>query len=468
MNQLTKRETSSVEKENDNPELQEGSKEDFKLRNRRPLGVPTAISADLLRPLPRGMDALLLSIVGMVAALILWSAFAEIEETTKGEGRVIPASKIQVVQNLEGGIVREILVREGQHVEAGSILLRIDPTLAGSSHGEKNERILGLRALVARLQAEVNNEPLTFPEELVTHHPKFVLHQHREYNERKRELEAVINTLNLQAKQRAQERLELEAKIETLKRALEIAKSELEILKPLVETRSVSRSVFLQAQGKLNDTQGALRAAQLALPRVIDQRLEALSRRKEKETAFRAEALEKLAKANIEIRALSEANKGAFDKLSRTTVRAPATGIVKTVNVTTKGQVIKPGSDLIEIVPLNDTLLVEARIRPQDIAFLHPGQEAIVKLTAYDFSLYGGLEGRLERIAADSTTNDKGETFYLIQVRTSSNTLKSKGEKLRVIPGMVAEVNILTGAKTVLQYLIKPLTRMRHNALTER
>jgi len=437
------------------------------LRN-RPLGVPTAISADLLRPLPRGLDALLLSLIGVVAALIIWASFAKIEEATKGQGRVIPASKIQVVQNLEGGIVREILVHEGAHVKAGSVLLRIDPTLAGSSHGERNERILGLRALVARLNAEVSDEPLTFPEDLVSNHPKLVLRQHQEYMERKKELEAAVTTLKLQAKQRAQERLELEAKIETLERSLEIARSELEILRPLVKTRSVSRSELLIAQGKLNDTLGALRAAQLALPRVKDQRLEALSRLREKETTFRAEALEKLSSANIELSALSEANKGAADKLARTTVRAPATGIVKTVNVSTIGQVIKPGSNLVEIVPLDDTLLIEARIKPKDIAFLHPGQKALVKLTAYDFSLYGGLEGQLEQIGADSTTNDKGETYYTVHVRTAANTLKHKGEDLRIIPGMVAQVNIMTGSKTVLQYLTKPLTRMRHDALTER
>lgn len=434
----------------------------------RALGVPSAISADLLRPLPRGLDALLLCLIGLVAAFFIWATFAMVEETTKGEGRVIPASKIQLVQNLEGGIVREIFVREGDHVTAGDVLLRIDPTLAGSSHAEANERILGLRALVARLSAEVNLTPLTFPDDLVSHHPRLVLHQNNEYTERKRELEAALATLDLQAKQRAQERLELEAKIGTLERALEIAESELEILRPLAKTRSVSRSELLGSQAKVNETRGALKGAQLALPRIIDQRLEALSRREEKQAAFRAQALQKLAQANIELNALTQGNRGAADKLARTTVRSPATGIIKTVHVTTKGQVVKPGIDLIEIVPLNDTLLIEARVRPADIAFLHPGQRALVKLTAYDFSLYGGLEGRVEQIGADSTTNDKGETYYIIRVRTSRNTLKNQGDDLRIIPGMVAQVNIMTGSKTVLSYLTKPLTRMRHNALSER
>lgn len=431
-------------------------------------GTPTAISADLLRPLPKGLDALLLSLVALVAAFFVWATFATIEETTKGDGRIIPASKIQVVQNLEGGIVREVLIHEGQHVKAGDILLRIDPTLAGSSHGETHQRIQGLRALVARLTAEVDGTPLTFPDDVVKQHPNLVVHQNNEYTERRRELDAAIATFELQAKQHAQERLELEAKIATLERSLQIARDELAILEPLAERRAVSRSELLRARAKVNETEGALSAAQLALPRLTDQRLEALSRSREKKAAYRADALSQLAKANIELNALQETNKGEADRLSRTTVRAPATGIVKTVNVTTIGQVIKPGSDLIEIVPLNDTLLVEARIRPKDIAFLHPGQTAIVKLTAYDFSLYGGLEGSLEQISADSTTDDKGDTFYLVRVRTSRNTLRHDSEDLRIIPGMIAEVNILTGEKTVLSYLTKPLTRMRHNALTER
>jgi len=433
-----------------------------------PAGIPTAISADLLRPLPNGLDALLLSLIGLVAAFIVWAKFAVVEETTRGEGRVIPASKIQIVQNLEGGIVRELRVREGDRVAAGDILLHIDPTQAGSSLGEARERILGLRALIARLQAEIEGSDLVFPSDVTEAVPGLVARQREHFEARKAELSSAMSAFDLQEKQRAQEILELEAKIANQKRALELANEELAILRQLASKRAVSKSELLAAERRLNEAEGTLRAAQLALPRVGAQRLEVRDRREEKRAAFRADALQKLTSARVELSALIEANRGTADTLARTRVRAPATGIVKTLYVNTVGQVVKPGSDLVEIVPVNEKLLVEARVRPQDIAFLRPGQPALVKLTAYDFSLYGGLDGRLERIGADSVTNEKGETYYLIRVRTEKSRLRHGGKDLPIIPGMVAQVDVKTGSKTVLAYLTKPLTRMKQDALSER
>ncbi len=433
-----------------------------------PVGVPTAVSADLLRPVPKGLNALMLSLVGLVAAFVIWSAFAIIEETTRGEGRVIPAGKIQVVQNLEGGIVRELLVREGKRVEAGDILLRIDPTQAGSNLGETRERILGLRALIVRLEAEVEGRELNFPDEVSEAIPGLVERQREHYEARQRELRSALSAFDLQEKQRAQEMLELGARIENQKRALQIAKDELAILAPLAERRAVSRSELLAADRRLNEAEGTLSAAELALPRVEAQRLEVLDRRQERLSAFRSDSLQKLTSARVELSTLEETSRGNADTLARTTVRAPATGIVKTVHVNTIGQVVKPGSDLVEIVPLNESLLIEARVRPSDIAFLSPGQPALVKLTAYDFSLYGGLEGRLEQIGADSITNEKGETYYMIKVRTGSSKLTHGGDNLPILPGMVAQVDVKTGSKTVMTYLTKPLTRMREDALRER
>ena len=431
-------------------------------------GVPTAISADLLQPLPRGINALLLSLVGLVAAFVVWAANATIEEATRGQGRVIPASKIQVVQNLEGGIIRKILVHEGATVKAGDILLRIDPTQAGSSLGETRQRMRGLRALIARLQAEVEGRPLTFPKDLKDQGSGLLAQQRAQFIERKRELDAAISALDYQATQRAQEQIELNAKIENLKTSLEIAQAQLAMIRPLARSRAASRAELLSARAKVNETKGALAAAKLALPRIKAQYLEVLDRRKEKLSAFRAEALKKLSSARVELSVLMESDRGAADTLARTIVRAPVSGIVKTVHVTTPGQVVKPGSDLVEIVPLNDALLIEARVRPRDIAFLRPGQKALVKLTAYDFALYGGLIGKLERIGADSITNERGETYYLIRVRTTKSQLSHGETQLPILPGMVAEVDILTGSKTVLAYLTKPLTRMRQSALREK
>lgn len=433
-----------------------------------PLSVPSAISADLLRPLPRGLDAMILALSAMVFSFVAWSAWAVIEEVTRGEGRIIPASKIQLVQNLEGGIVRHLGVHEGDRVNAGDVLLRIDPTQAGSSLGEARLRMFGLRTQIARLRAEIEDSDLSFDKEIADAVPELIGRQRQHFQERQRELKASLAVLSAQQKQRAQEIRELTAKIKRQSRAKEIAEAELAILRPLAAKRAVSRANVLEAERKLNEAAGSLEAAELALPRIKAQLQEVRERRLEKLAAFRSEALQQLTRARVELAALQQASKGQADTLARTTVRAPVKGIVKTVHVTTIGQVVAPGSDLVEIVPLDDTLLVEARVRPSDIAFLRPGQEALVKLTAYDFSLYGGLKGRLEQIGADSVTNDKGETYYLVRVRTTTSTLRHGGEDLPIIPGMVAQVDVKTGSKTVLTYLTKPLTRMRQEALQER
>jgi adhesin transport system membrane fusion protein len=433
----------------------------------RPIGIPSAVSADLLRPMARGADALLVTMVVLVVTFLTWAAYAGLQEVATGRGRVIPASKIQLVQNLEGGIVREILVRDGALVREGDIILRIDPTAAGSSLGEAREKTLGLKALMARLEAEVDGTPLSFPDD-VLERPDLANHQREHYEARKKELEGAAGALELQEKQRAQEILELEAKIETLSRASKLAQEELDMVRPLEKTRAASRSEVLQLEQRTNDIQGNLRAAELALPRVRAAMQEVRDRRNEKLSAFRGEALQKLSGARVELSALNETSKWSADKVNRTTVRAPVSGIVKTVHVTTTGQVVQPGSNLIEIVPLNDSLLIEAQIRPQDIAFVRPGQDAIVKVTAYDFSIYGGLKARVEQIGADSIATDKGDIYYLIRVRTDETFLKYGTETLPIIPGMVADVDILTGKKTVLSYLTKPLTRMRDVAMRER
>jgi len=433
----------------------------------RKAGIPTAISADLMRGPSRGLSALLLTLIAMVAMFILWSAFAKREEVTTGQGRVIPASKIQIVQNLEGGIVRAIHVRDGAMVTEGDVILRIDPTLSGAPLGEAREKMLGLKALIARLQAEVDDRPLVFPPE-IAERPDVVSQQHDQYETRKRELDAALRALELQEKQRAQEIIELKGKIETLSVGLKLTEEEFALVRPLEKTKAASRSEILQLEGKVNDIRGGLRAAELALPRVDAAMREAQDRRLEKVNGFRGESLQKLSAARVELLSLSEASRSGQDKFDRTTVRAPVTGIVKTVHVTTAGQVVQPGSSLVEIVPLNDTLLIEAQIRPQDIGFLHPGQEAIVRLTAYDFSIYGGLKGYVEQIGADSITTEKGETHYIVRIRTTVSTLQKGTTVLPIIPGMIAEVDVITGSKTILTYLTKPFTRMRDTAMRER
>ncbi len=434
----------------------------------RRLGIPTAVSADLLRLPSRRISAVMFALVLLIATFVVWAALANIAEVTTGHGRVIPASRIQVVQNLEGGIVREVLVREGDLVRKGAVLARIDPTIAGSSLGEAREKMLGLMALIARFEAEIGDLPLVFPAELADKRADLITHQREHYEARRRELEAATSALDGLQRQRLQEILEADAKIATLTRSLEIASQELELVRNLERSKAASRSEVLTLEGKVNDLQGALKGTELALPRLRAATSEVGDRRTEKIAAFRSDALQKIASARVEMSALAEASRSGEDKLARTTVTAPTAGIVKTVNVSTPGQVIQPGHNLLEIVPLNENLLVEAQVRPQDIAFLRPGQAAKVKISAYDPSIYGALDARVEQIGADSTTTEKGETYYLIRVRTNASHLEYGGEALPIIPGMVADVDIVTGSKSVMTYLTKPMIRIRDNALRER
>lgn len=430
--------------------------------------VPSAISADLMAPMPRGMSVLMGSLISLVGIGVLWASVARLQEVTTGRGRVIPASKIQVVQNLEGGIVRETLVREGALVREGQIILRIDPTLAGSSLGEAREKLYGLKALVARLEAEVEGRELEFPQDVIEQRPDLAGHQRDLFQARRREIEGALSALDLQERQRRQEVAEAEARIGTLKRALSIATQELELIRPLERTRAASRSELLAAEAKVNDLSVSLTATELAVPRLQAAMEEASWRRAEKLQAYRGDSLQKLSAARVELAALGEASRSSEDKVARTTIRAPVNGVIKTVHVTTAGQVVQPGHSLVEIVPLDDHLLIEAQVRPQDIAFLRPGQEALVRITAYDFALYSGLKGRVEQIGADSVTTEKGESYYLVRVRTERAYLQHGDERLAIIPGMVAEVDVITGSKTVIAYLTKPLTRMRQTAMRER
>jgi membrane fusion protein, adhesin transport system len=439
-----------------------------KLPDARPLGLPTAVSADLLEP-PRRLQHLSILASAMVIAVgCIWASQAQVQEFAVGQGKVIPARKLQVVQSLEGGIVRAIAVKEGQQVRAGDLLLSIDPTAPGAQLAEGREKSAGLMAAAARLDAEAKGVAPIFPDEIAARRPDIITTERALHESRRRELDSALSALDLQIRQREQEVIETQAKIDSLKATLAVARREWDLVRPLVASGAAARVEGLRAEGKIVETEGALRGAELALPRVEAALAEARDKRSEKQQSFRSDALARLAQAENELAALTQAMRGAEDKVRRTDMTAPVNGIVKSVNITTIGQVIQPGSSAMEIVPLDETLLVEAQIRPQDIAFLRPGLDAMVKLSAYDSTIYGGLPATLEHIGADSVTTEKGETYYVIRVRTRAAALRHRDRDLPIIPGMVAEVEVKTGEKTVMQYLLKPMTRMKQQALRER
>jgi adhesin transport system membrane fusion protein len=423
--------------------------------------------AQLLRP--RAFAHLLL--VAIAAFFILffaWASWATLDEVTRGEGRVIPSSQVQVVQNLEGGIVSQILVHEGEIVERGQVLLQIDNIRAAADLRENRKRHLALVGALARLRAEVGATGIAFAPEVLAAAGEVVRNERDLFDARQEALASELAILRSQALQREQELAELQRRMSQLEGSYALALEELEITEPLAARRIVPKIDLLRLKRQINDLAGELETTRLSIERVRSASDEAARRIEEKSLSFRAEAQRELNVVQAEAAALEEKIAADTDRVERTDVRSPVRGTIKQLFVNTVGGVIQPGEDLVEIVPLEDTLLVEAKVRPADIAFLRPGQAATVKVTAYDFSIYGGLDAVVEDISADTITDEQGERFYRIRVRTSDSTLEKAGTALPIIPGMTTEVDILTGEKTVMDYLLKPILRARYNALRER
>jgi adhesin transport system membrane fusion protein len=410
---------------------------------------------------------LLLAMAAFVIAAIAWAGRARVDEVAVGAGRVIPTSQVQVVQNLEGGILSALMVTEGDVVEAGQVLLRIDDTTFASSFRENRARYLGFLASLARLEAEVEGKPVVFPADLADER-EVVANERALLDARRAELDASLDVLRRQEEQRKQELLELQRRITGTDQRLALARQELGIMAPMVERGVTPRVELLRVQRLVNELEQDLETARISVPKADAALAEAQRRQAERRAAFRSAAQQDLNTQRVQLRALQESLTSVRDRVARTEVKSPVRGIVQRVKVNTIGGVIKPGDDLVEIVPLDDTLLVEARIRPSDIAFLRPGQSAQVKLTAYDYATYGILPGKLEYISADTIVDEQGQSYYRIRVRTETNYLGTEDKPLHIIPGMVAQVDVVTGKKTVLEYLLKPVIRARTNALRER
>ena len=423
--------------------------------------------ANLYRP-RRFAHILLFAIVLFFTLFIAWASFARLDEVTRGEGRVIPSSQVQVVQNLEGGIVADIRIREAQIVEAGDILLRIDNVKAASDLRGARKRHLSLLGAIARLQAEIEERGIDFPPEVMTDARRVAIDETALFNARQAALQSELEILRHQANQRDQEVAELQTRLVQLERSAALAADELKITEPLAAKRVVSKVDLLRLKRQVNDLQGELESARLSVPRLELAQREAHRRIEERFLNFQAEAQRELTTVQTEAAALAETIAADSDRVNRTDVRSPVRGTIKSLLINTIGGVIQPGQDLVEIVPLEDTLLVEAQIRPADIAFLRPDQPAVVKVTAYDFAVYGGLDAEVESISADTITDDRGDHFFRVRVRTEGSSLEKSGEPLPIIPGMTTQVDILTGQKTVMDYLMKPILRIRDEAFRER
>ncbi|UYP28985.1 HlyD family type I secretion periplasmic adaptor subunit [Pseudomonas sp. Z8(2022)] len=399
---------------------------------------------------------------------LAWAHFAVLEEVTTGEGKAIPSSKVQVIQNLEGGIVSEIFVREGQVVDKGDTLLRLDDTRFLSNRGETEADRLALVARLERLAAEAEGREPSLPAEITQGAPQLAEDELALYRSRQQRLQSEQRTLGEQLRQKEQELAEFRSKAQQYRSSLGLLQQELNMSQPLVASGAISQVEVLRLRRSLVEVRGSLEATNLAIPRAEAAMSEIRSKMEESELSFRSDAFKELNEVRTELQKITATSVAIEDKVSRTTVTSPVRGVIKQLKVNTIGGVVQPGSDMLEIVPLDDSLLIEAKVRPQDVAFLHPGQKAMVKFTAYDYTIYGGLKANLELISADTITDEEGNSFYLIQVRTEKSHLGSEEHPLLIIPGMVATVDIITGEKSVLDYLLKPVLKARSEAMRER
>lgn len=414
----------------------------------------------------RGSRMLLWVSLLVVIALVSWAAVGEIDEVVRGPGKVVPSRQVQIVQSLDGGIVEQILVRPGERVEEGQVLLRIDPTRYTSSLGENRAERLALTAKAARLEALANDQMFQAPEDLIKEAPALVEMERRVWEARTQELQTTLKIANDQLNQRRQELRETEANRDQAAASCGLTSRELQVTRPLLKSGAVSEVDLLRLQRDVARFCGEQKAAAAQIERIHAAIQEAENKIQEAELNVRNQARVELSDTRAKLSGLEQSQLALADRVKLAEVRSPVRGTINTLMANTVGGVVQPGKDILDIVPMDDTLLLEVNINPRDIGFLHPGQDADVKFTAYDFAIYGGLDGQVEQIGANTITDEKGNSYYVVKVRTDRAYV---GDDARpILPGMQAEVHILTGKRTLLQYLLKPILRAKSNALRER
>ncbi len=404
----------------------------------------------------------------VVVLLIVWASLAKVDEVTKGEAKVIPSKQLQIIQSLDGGVVSDILVKEGQVVEAGQLLLKIDETRATSGVRESAAQVFSLRVKLARLKALSGGTSFSppAPHDGDLEEARIVEEERQLYDSRRNELSALVGISEQQLAQRRQEQAEARARRDAAARSLELAQQELNKTRPLLATGAVSEVDVLRLDREVSRARGEMEQASAQIARTGAGMAEAGRKIQETDLAFRNEARKELSEVLGKLNALNEGAVALADKVDKSQVKSPVRGRVQRLLANTVGGVVTPGKDIVEIVPLDDALVLEAKVQPRDIAFIHPGQAATVKFTAYDFGIYGGLDAVVENISPDTVTDERGQnTFYVVRVRTKQANFN---DKMPIIPGMTAEVDVLTGKKTVMAYLLKPVLKAHSHALRER
>jgi adhesin transport system membrane fusion protein len=433
----------------------------------RDLRYMQSLASAVVQRSPRYMMATLMLIALSVTAAIVWMSIAETDVVVRGGGKVIPSQKLQVVQSLEGGVVSEILVREGDLVNVSQPLLKISDVAFASSFGENRLRLLELRANIMRLKAEASGEPFVADPEIGKEAPDLLRAARSLHESRRRELEQTLQILKEQTRQQRSELADATSRQRSLKERMALMREEIELKEPLVKRGLVGRVEFLQLRKQENEIRSELNSVRLSIPRINSTIDEAKGKIEQATLEYRNQAKRELGEAQAEASRITE-NQGALeDRVRRTTVRAPVKGTISRLHNNTVGGVVSPGGPILEIVPYEDALLIEVNIKPADIANIAVGQLARLKFTAYDFAIHGALDGEVEFLSADTVTNEEGESFYVARIRPKKDFLGKPGKPLPIRVGMTAEADIITDKKTVLEYLLKPINRGLERALSE-
>lgn len=433
-----------------------------------PVRRDTVSAAARLGEVSRASSILLFTILAAFGALTAWAAVAEVDTVAQTMGKVIPSAKVQVMQSLEGGIVQEIHVKTGQTVEAGDLLVSLSPTQFDAEFKTRQQQAYTHQGRIARLKAEADGGEPVFAASLQTEHPQHVAQERAAFLSRRAERQAQARMLDAQVEQKNAELAEARNALETARRTLKTSREERVMVDNLVSQGLEPRIELVRLDRTIAEAEGRQAGAQGAIARIEQAILETRARRDSSQSQFRAQARDELNRALGELRNIEPAMPALEDRVERTALRAPVRGVVNRVFVNTVGGVARPGDPVVELVPVEDKLVVEAMVNPRDIGFIRHGQEARVKLTAYDYSIYGAMPAKVVQVGADAITNEKGESHYLVHIETSLAAVESLGQKLPLLAGMQAQSDIVTGSKTVMNYLLKPLVGVRENAFRER
>jgi membrane fusion protein, adhesin transport system len=428
----------------------------------------SSVSADLVEYSTYLTQGITYTICSLLAVGVAWSYFTNVVEVAAASGTVMPTQHVQVIQSLEGGAVQKIFAKSGDHVVAGQILLALDPTQPGSSRDELTEQMMGHSATLIRLKALLKDESPEFPDEMKVTHPTLVAQSLAQNEAARIELKSSLTSLDEQISQRTIELSEVQSRLATGEEAEQLSAVELATLRKLQKAKAAGRAEVANAQMRYNEIRGQNQQIHLSLPRLKAGIDEMKSQYISKLNGFKSRVNDQLAETEVKLASLKVAFTAQQKRLEQTSIRASTSGIVKSVKATSLGQVIRPGEEVAEIVPEDTRLFIQARVKPEDIAFLREGLSVMVKLSAYDYSIFGSVKGNLNRIAADSTTDERGQIYYLVDIALPQNFISRHGENWPIKSGMVANVEIVTGQRSIFQYITKPIHRMATMSMRER